>query len=70
MKQEENFKIPWTDKRINKSVIEEINPEISLEARMLGQRLRYLGNKMRTRDALEKAIMLRKWKYLEEEDNE
>ena len=52
------LRIPWTDKRTNQSVLEEIKPELSLEASMLKLRLSYFGHLMRRPESLEKEIML------------
>ncbi|KAM9651111.1 LOW QUALITY PROTEIN: leucine-rich repeat and guanylate kinase domain-containing protein [Trichechus inunguis] len=48
--------IPWTTKRMNKSVLEEV-PECSLEARMARLRLTYFGHVIRRHQSLEKDIM-------------
>ena len=52
------FRIPWTARRSNQSVLREINPEYSLEGLM--QKLQYFGRLMRRADTLEKTLML--WK--------
>ena len=52
--------IPWTARKINKWVLEQIKPEQSLEAKMLKLRLSYFGHIMRSQDSLEKTIMLGK----------
>ena len=43
-------------RRSNQSILKEINPEYSLEGRML--KLQYFGHLMRTADCLQKTLML------------
>ena len=50
------FRVPWTEGRSNQSILKEINPEYSLEGRML--KLQYFGHLMRRVDSLEKTLML------------
>ena len=50
------LRIPWTARRPNQSILEEISPEYSLEGLM--QKLQYFGHMMRRTDSLEKALML------------
>ena len=53
--------VPWTAKKSNQSVLNEINPEYSLEGLMLKLKLQYFGHLMRRRtDSLEKTPMLGK----------
>ena len=40
------LRVPWTARRSNKSIPEEINPEYSLEGLMLKLKLQYLGHLM------------------------
>jgi hypothetical protein len=54
------LRIPWTAKRTNASVLNEVKPRLSLEARMLQQRLVFFGHVMRADDSMEKSIMLGK----------
>ena len=49
---------PWTARRSNQFILEEINPGTSLEGMMLKLRLQYFGHLMRRVDSLEKALML------------
>jgi len=56
------LRIPWTAKRSKKSILKEINPEYSLEGRMLKLKLQYFGHLMRSTDSLEKILMLGKIK--------
>ena len=52
------LKIPWTKKERNKSVVQKVCPESSLEAAIVKQRLKYFGHIMRKGGSLEKSIML------------
>ena len=46
---EKTLKVAWTAKRPNQSILKEINPEYSLEALMLKQKLQYFGHLMQRR---------------------
>ena len=46
--------------RTNKSVLEEIKPEIPLESKIQKQKLKYFGHIMRTDNSIESTIMLGK----------
>ena len=48
----------WTAGKMNKWVLDRINPELSLEAKMLKPRLLDFGHIMRRQDSLEKTMML------------
>ena len=50
------LRVSWTARRLNQSILKEINPEYSLEQLML--KLQYFGHLMRRADSLEKALML------------
>ncbi|KAK9393396.1 Reverse transcriptase domain-containing protein [Crotalus adamanteus] len=54
------LRVPWTARRSNQSVLEEINPDCSLEGQILKLKLKYLGHLMRRKDSLEKSLMLGK----------
>ena len=54
------LRVLWTEKRSNQSILEEINPEYSLEGLMLKLKLQYFDHLMRRADSLEKTLML--WK--------
>ena len=47
-------------RRSNRSILEEISPEYSLEGLMLKLKLQYFGHLMRRTDSLEKTLMLGK----------
>ena len=52
------LRVPWTAKRSNQSILEEISPGISLKGMMLKLKLQYFGHFMRRVDSLEKTLML------------
>ena len=54
------FKVPWTARRSNQSILKEISPGCSLEGLMLKLKLQYFGHLMRRTDALKKTLMLGK----------
>ena len=51
---------PWTARRSNQSILQEISPEYSLEGLMLKLKLQYFGHLMRRTNSLEKTLMLGK----------
>ena len=63
------FRVPWTARRSNQSILKEINPEYSLEGLMLKLKLQYFGHLMQRTDSLEKTLMLGKMKEGEEGDD-
>ena len=52
------LRVPWTARRSNQSIPEEISPGCSLEGMMLELKLQYFGHLMRRIDSLEKTLML------------
>ena len=54
------WRVPWTARRSNQSVLKEISPEYSLEGLKLKLKLRYFGHRMRRTDSLDKTLMLGK----------
>ena len=54
------MRIPWTARRSNQSILEEINPAYSLEGLMLKLKLQYVGHQIRRADSMEKTLMLGK----------
>ena len=54
------LRVPWTTRRINQSILKEINPEYSLEGLMLRLKLQYIGPLMQRAGSLEKTLMLGK----------
>ena len=51
---------PWTARKSNQSILKEVNPEYSLEGRMLKLKLQYFGHLLRRANSLEKTLMLGK----------
>ena len=66
------FRVPWTARRSNQSILKEISPEHSLEGLMLKPKLQYFGHLMWRADSLEKTLMLgkieggkrRRWQWM------
>ena len=54
------LRVPWTARRSNQSLLEEISPGCSLEGFMLKLKLQYFGYLMWRADSLEKTLMLGK----------
>ena len=54
------MRVLWTTRRLNQSILKEINPEYSLEGQMLKLKLQYFGHLMQRPDSLEKTLMLGK----------
>ena len=52
------MRIPWTARRSNQSILNEVTPEYSLEGVMLKLKLQYFDHLMRRADSLEKTLML------------
>ena len=52
------LRVPWTARRSNHPILEEISPGCSLEGLMLKLKLQYFGHLMRRVDSLEKTLML------------
>ena len=48
------LRVPWTARRSNQSILEEISPEYSLEGLTLMLKLQYFGNLMRRTDHLKR----------------
>ena len=57
---EKTLRVSWTVRRSNQSILQEINPEYSLEGLVLKLKLQYCGYLMRRADSLEKTLMLGK----------
>ena len=51
------FRVPWTARRSNQSILKEINPEYSLKVLVLKLKLQYLMQRV---DSLEKTLILGK----------
>ena len=54
------MRVPWTARRSNQAILEEIKPKNSLEGLMLKLKLQYFGHLMGRTDSLEKTLMLGK----------
>ena len=52
------FRVPWTSRRSNQSILKEISPGCLLEGLMLKLELQYFGHLMPRVDSLEKTLML------------
>jgi len=50
------LRVPWTSRRLNQSILKEINPKYSLEGQMLMLKLQYFGHWMRRANSLEKTL--------------
>ena len=57
---EDSWRVPWTARRPNQSILKEISPEYSLEGLMLKLKLQYFGHLMWRTDSFEKTLMLGK----------
>ena len=56
------MRAPWTARRSNQSILQEINTEYSLQGLVLKLKLQYFGHLMRRADSLEETLMLGKIK--------
>ena len=54
------LRVPWTTRRLNYSILKEINPEYSLKGLLLKLKLQYFGHLMQRTHSLEKTSMLGK----------
>ena len=50
----------WTERRLDQSILKEINPGYSLEGMILNLKLKYFGHLIRRADSLEKTLMVGK----------
>ena len=57
---EELLRVPWTARRLNQSILKEINSECSLEGLMLKLKPQYFGHLMWRANSLEKILILGK----------
>ena len=63
------LRVPWTARRSNLSVLEEISPGYSLEGLILKLKLQYFGHLMQHTDSFEKTLMLGKIEGWRKGDN-
>jgi len=56
------FRVPWTTRRSNQSIVKEISPEYSLEGLLLKLKLQYFCHLMWRIDSFEKTLMLERLK--------
>ena len=54
------FKVPWTARKSNQSILRETNPEYSSKGLLSKLKLQYFGHQTCTADLLEKTLMLGK----------
>ena len=54
------LRVPWTARRSNQSILNEISPGCSLEGLMLKLKLQYFGHLMQRADSFEQTLMLAK----------
>ena len=54
------MRIPWTARRSNQSILNEINPKYSMEGLILKLKPQYFGNLMQRANSLEETLMLGK----------
>ena len=63
------LRVPWTARRWNQSILNEISPEYSLEGLMLKLKLQYFGHLMKRTNSLENTLMLETLKARGEGDD-
>ena len=54
------FRVPWTARRSNQSILKESSPECSLEGLIMKLKVQYFGHLMQRTDSLEKTLKLGK----------
>ena len=54
------FRVPWTARRSNQSILKEISPEYSLEGLMLKPKPQFFSHLVQRADSLEKTLILGK----------
>ena len=54
------LRVPWTARRLNRSILKEISPEYSLEGLMLKLKCQYFSHLMQRTDSFEKTLILGK----------
>ena len=56
----EDLSVPWTARRLKKSILKKISPEYSLEGLVLKLKLQYFGHLMQRVHSFEDTLMLGK----------
>ena len=54
------MRVPWTARRSNQSILQEISSEYSMEGLVMKLKLQYFGHLMQRANSLEKTLMLGK----------
>ena len=54
------LRVPWTERRLNQSILKDISSEYSLEGLMLKLKLQYFGHLMQRINSYEKTLILGK----------
>ena len=54
------LRVPWTAKKSNQSILNEMNPDYSLEVLMMKLKLQYFGHLMQRTESLTKTLMVGK----------
>ena len=62
------LRVPWTARRSNQSILNDISPEYSLEGLMLKLKIHYFGHLMWRADSLGKTLMLGEEKGVTEKE--
>ena len=62
------WRVPWTARRSNQSILKEIGPGCLLEGLMLKLKLQYFGHVMQRADSFEKTLMLERLRPGEGDD--
>ena len=52
------FRVPWTAKRYNQSILKKMSPEYSFEGLMLRLKLQYFGHLIQRSNSFEKTLMM------------
>ena len=60
------WRVPWTARRSNQSILKEVNPEYSLEGPLLKLKLQYFGHLIWRANSLGKTLKWKDWRQEEE----
>ena len=61
------MRVCWTERKLNQSILKEINPEYLLKGLMLKLKLQYFGHLVGRADSLEKTLILGRLRAEEKE---